>query len=675
MSTDQERLVVALEARIRDFEKNMLKASRTASRNLDSIEKRTKTFGDRLEKTMASASARFGGIMRTFGAGFVGGIAAGGLAGIISQVGDVAEGVANIGSNAKRAGIAVRDFQELAYVAKVNRIEVDALVDGVKELNLRADEFIVTGKGPAAEAFARLGYRSDELKHKLANPSALLVEIIDRLGKMDRAAQIRISDELFGGTAGERFVELLDQGADAIRDTIREANELGIVLDSDVIAKAEEVDRKFKIVAATVGTTLKRAIVEAASALAGFIDSFRAFEDQHNRTLDNRLTEIGGERLKLENEILAVRQKQDAITGVLAQAERRQLDGTIATLERRRDELATEEARILEILNSRTTPKPTSGTAQSWTPPAITPPSGGDRRSRAPSRDRAAEAALREQEAVRLLINELEEELRLVGASDQARRAAEASRRAGSAATAEQRQQIVALNEVIYSERAALEAANDNMREIADTGREFVGGFVQDLRNGVAPVEALGNAIGRLSDRIFNELLDSIFAVQGAGNGSGGILGGVFGWIGRLLGFRDGGIVQPRRLASGGMVRGAGTSTSDSIPAMLSDGEFVVKASATKKHRRLLEAVNDGALNSLNRMKPPTSDTFATGNVVQHVTISAPVTVNGSGGTPTQNEDLARRTARQMEAAMRGIVVDEMRKAMRPGNLNRSRGT
>ena len=50
------------------------------------------------------------------------------------------------------------------------------------------------------------------------------------------------------------------------------------------IAKAEEVDRKFKIVAATVGTTLKRAIVEAASALAGFIDSFRAFEDQRKVT-------------------------------------------------------------------------------------------------------------------------------------------------------------------------------------------------------------------------------------------------------------------------------------------------------------------------------------------------------------------------------------------------------
>ena len=96
-------------------------------------------------------------------------------------------------SAAKRAGVDVKSFQELSHVADQNRISVDALTDGMKELNLRADEFIVTGKGSAAEAFARLGFNASELKKKLADPSALLVEIIARLEKLDKAAQIRIS--------------------------------------------------------------------------------------------------------------------------------------------------------------------------------------------------------------------------------------------------------------------------------------------------------------------------------------------------------------------------------------------------------------------------------------------------------------------------------------------------
>jgi murein DD-endopeptidase MepM/ murein hydrolase activator NlpD len=44
--------------------------------------------------------------------------------------------------------------------------------------------------------------------------------------------------------------------------------------------------------------------------------------------------------------------------------------------------------------------------------------------------------------------------------------------------------------------------------------------------------------------------------------------------------------------ADGGPVTGPGTGRSDSIPAMLSNGEFVVNAGATKKYRPLLDALN-----------------------------------------------------------------------------------
>ncbi len=46
--------------------------------------------------------------------------------------------------------------------------------------------------------------------------------------------------------------------------------------------------------------------------------------------------------------------------------------------------------------------------------------------------------------------------------------------------------------------------------------------------------------------------------------------------------------------ADGGMVRGPGSGTSDSIPANLSDGEFVVNAQSTAKYRAEIEAINAG---------------------------------------------------------------------------------
>lgn len=46
--------------------------------------------------------------------------------------------------------------------------------------------------------------------------------------------------------------------------------------------------------------------------------------------------------------------------------------------------------------------------------------------------------------------------------------------------------------------------------------------------------------------------------------------------------------------ADGGYISGAGTGTSDSIPAWLSNGEYVINAAATSKHKALLESINAG---------------------------------------------------------------------------------
>lgn len=49
-------------------------------------------------------------------------------------------------------------------------------------------------------------------------------------------------------------------------------------------------------------------------------------------------------------------------------------------------------------------------------------------------------------------------------------------------------------------------------------------------------------------------------------------------------------------VATGGHVTGPGTGTSDSIPAMLSNGEFVINAAATRRNLALLHEINRGGL-------------------------------------------------------------------------------
>lgn len=285
-----QRLLVTFEARLNKYERDLERSKGKSRTNFRAIQKEAEQAGSGIEKAMGGAVKSLGSFGKGLVGGIAGGLAASGLQEILGRVNELAKGVANVGNEAKRAGLSTRAFQELKFVAEQNRIEVDALVDGMKELNLRADEWIVTGSGPAAEAFQRLGYGADELKRKLADPSALLVEIIGRLETLDKAAQIRIADELFGGTGGERFVALLDKGADGIRAMIREANDLGRVMDDQLIQRADEFNRKWTAVGGTINTYVKQAVLGLAFAADDFLDRFSKVEEQTTRNIQSALT-------------------------------------------------------------------------------------------------------------------------------------------------------------------------------------------------------------------------------------------------------------------------------------------------------------------------------------------------------------------------------------------------
>ncbi len=494
MADDAERLIVLLEARIRDFEKNMLKASGTADSSYGRMRKGSRSATRQMEQDMirstnrinqalASSAAKIGAYGKAAIGGFVGGFVAGGVAGIVSQIGQVSNSIAQVGDEAKRAGVSARAFQEWKFVAEQNRIGIDQMTDGLKELNLRADEFVQTGKGSAAEAFMRLGYSATDLKKKLEDPSALLLEIIDRLGKFDRAAQIRISDELFGGSAGERFVELIDQGADGIRTTIQRAHELGLVMDDEMIAKAAELDRRFNAIANTVGTALKSAIVSAADSLVDFINSFRDFENQRSSALEAQVNDIIRQRAGLVEELKKLQTGSDLTEnardlrfGPATEVAKQQIAEVQAAI----DALTAREDEIIGILSDRTSQQLSKPTDRTWTPPK--PPPGGFGSN---TRDKEAEAAKRQAEAVRKLIADLEHELSIIGKSNTEKEIANTLRRAGVDATSKEGQQIAQLVTQIEAETEA----RKRQQEAVEQQKQALDNLFQMATDGVLSVE------------------------------------------------------------------------------------------------------------------------------------------------------------------------------------------
>ena len=143
------------------------------------------------------------------------------------------------------------------------------------------------------------------------------------------------------------------------------------------------------------------------------------------------------------------------------------------------------------------------------------------------------------------------------------------------------------LNQLNSSLQQATQSFNLNSQSV-DKNSQSSAQSVQT----VAPIE---QTISQVSTAIESELIPAISNASSALSNLASSLG------------------TPSGHATGGYISGRGTGTSDSIPAMLSNGEFVIKASSVKKYgTNFLNAVNDGSFSRIPVRVPK----FANGGIV-----------------------------------------------------------
>ena len=102
--------------------------------------------------------------------------------------------------------------------------------------------------------------------------------------------------------------------------------------------------------------------------------------------------------------------------------------------------------------------------------------------------------------------------------------------------------------------------------------------------------------------------------------------------------------------ASGGLVTGPGSGTSDSIPARLSNGEFVVNAKSAQRYRGVLEAINNNRFASGGSVGGGSYSSSPTVQIIdQRSNSSAPVQTSTATGPDGQKmiRVLIRDTVRQ----------------------------
>lgn len=488
----------------------------------------------------ASLKADFTSIGRTFTAAFAGGIFAGGITGLASGIRGIVRETAALGDEAARAGLSLKVFQEWKVVAEDTRIPLDAMVDTFKELNIRADEFATTAGGSAAEAFARLGMTPEEVQRKLKDPSALMLELIQRTKALkDTAAATRIFDELFGGTGAEQAVRLLQLADGEIQNIITSARESGRILDEEMVKRAAEIDREFNTLWRNFESGAKAAILNVSIALKDGLFSdisniAQAMKDFYNDpNLKNLDRILFGERAEQAGpDVSAAQGRVDFLTEHVAKLRALGMDAVDAERELAVAQ-AELEAQVQAIMAGQG--RGTIGQTGETTLPTITvtpttPPGAGGGRSRKES----TEAALREMEAVNALIDSLAHELSLIGQSDLAQAQLNARRQAGAAATEGQLSQIDMLVEAIHREteahRQAEQAAQARTQALENVFQMAGDGLLSVMDGSVKAEDAVKKLAVQLALAAAQAALLGSGPLAGlfGGGGGGALLGATF---------------------------------------------------------------------------------------------------------------------------------------------------
>jgi hypothetical protein len=654
MTTETEQLVVSLEARIRDFERNFERANATATKNWQAIESNSARASKRLQADMAGASAGVTAAFERIGSGITRGLA---LAGIGVGVGELATQIRGVVADAahlvdiaETIGVSTKALQELRYAGGQAGVDVGDLDDALAKFSKQIGD---ASRG-SGDLYKILQANGIAIRDQTGNIRPLIDLFRDYADLVSRASSAQEKNTLvtiaFGKSADD-LGRMFDGGAAGIDAATDAADRLGLVINDGRLQNIAKIDDEWDAFATTLSTKVKSAILGFIDDLDTVIDQMNKIEDQSDRNVRESLAAVYAKRDEAKTQIDRINSEiADAPSEMAKQMARDALPDAEAQLEK----LTQQALHLRDILDSRQG-WPGEGGSKPATPPpppkppAILPPTGGGSGGGTGGDDDR-------QKKIAAVITALRFEGDQLGRTAQQQELYNRLKQAGVDLDSKEGQAIAALvekNEAAADALAKLKQAQEQFNERGQYLGESVASALDAV---IVQGESAGDVVANLAKQLASAALQAsllgtgplagLFG-SGTANPTTGTGGGILGALGSFLfgGFRaGGGDVEPGKVYAVGEKR----------PEL-----FVPGTAGT-------------ILPSLPRASVGTpSASSGKSTTTNNVEISMPITVNGSAGTPAQNADLADKIQRTMEPALKGYVLNVLRDQMRPNGLLR----
>lgn len=249
MAISAEELNIILTAKDREFAKAMA-----------ANERRIAKFAQKANKDLSSAGDMFDRVA----------IAAQGLAAIAvfqqlaTSVKAAADRMGDLADAADSIGITTDALQELRYAAQMSGVQQDTLQQALVVLSKNLGD--AAGGGSAAkDSLNALGLSASQLA-SVPLPKSLEI-IADKIAAVENPMQrAALAADLFG-KSGVKMINMLSDGSDGLARMREEAQEMGVVIDENIIRQAQEAGDKLDAMSSVISANLSVALINLAPIL------------------------------------------------------------------------------------------------------------------------------------------------------------------------------------------------------------------------------------------------------------------------------------------------------------------------------------------------------------------------------------------------------------------------
>lgn len=273
-STDLEQLKIVLAVRDREFAKAM-----------DRNTKRVDRFSRQSNKGLSKTTKSFNALSRA--ASML--LPAIGAAALTRAVSGVISSLDEIGKTADNLGLTTDALQELRTVAESSGMTFDEFTKGFQKFTVNIGE-ASTGMGEALGAFEMLGVELRTVTGELKSNEQVFSDVSDGLANISNESErASIAADLFGQRVGVKMLNLLRNGSDGMDEMREAARKLGIVIDEDLIRKAEAAQTELDLMSRVIKANLSTALINLAPLLvstASHMANLSKFAAEFSQSMD-----------------------------------------------------------------------------------------------------------------------------------------------------------------------------------------------------------------------------------------------------------------------------------------------------------------------------------------------------------------------------------------------------